>query len=687
MLLRNLGRQPSLSLALLLVAALPGIGAWKLAGPFGGSARALAIDLQNGQTLIAGSRDSLLFRSDNAGASWRLLPFPRGTPGVFNAILFDPKDSSHIYAGLDAGDTQDSGVFESKDGGETWKPLAGMRGARIESLAMSPAHSATLAAGTSKGVFVSADAGVSWRRISRIDDSEMQDITALTFDPADTNVIYAGTPHLPWKTTDGGATWHSIATGLIDDSDIFSIRVDPKDPRLVFASACSGIYRSDSGGAAWIKIHGIPGTHRRTHVIAEDPAHADTIYAGTTLGLFKSPDGGKTWQHLNSEQVNWMVFDPADPRTLYLATEFAGVLKSTDAGETLRPVNEGFANHRLSEITSDGKRLYASSTYEGLYGGVFVSSDGGLQWSLRANEEALQGRNLQSLTAFPSHPDVVFAASEDAILKSTDGGKIWTPIGEPRPMVTIRTSPRTRGARARSEYTSVERVSSAAGRVRIHALRAVQLEKGQDVLFAGTDAGLFRSANSGMTWEQVKAVGTTGVPVEAIYAPARGASRLALQTSSGLFVSEDSGHTWQAASVPIGYYLYDVALPVEHEVAILAATSRGILQSMDEGVHWKLVTEGVPASTVDSVRFNPAQEREAFLVQYGDVYRTVDGGDTWQSFSNQGLEGAAIRMLWFAPDLPQRIFALSAARGALVFDLPQATVARRDDRTVIPSSK
>ena len=62
-------------------------------------------------------------------------------------------------------------------------------------------------------------------------------------------------------------------------------------------------------------------------------------------------------------------------------------------------MNEGFANHRLSEITSDGKRLYASSTYEGLYGGVFVSSDGGLQWSLRANEEALQGRNLHSLTA------------------------------------------------------------------------------------------------------------------------------------------------------------------------------------------------------------------------------------------------------------------------------------------------
>ncbi len=152
--LRKLGRQPALGLALLLVAALPVIGGWKLAGPFGGSARSIAIDPQNGRTLVAGSRDSLLFRSDDAGASWRLLPFPRGTAGVFNSVLIDPTQSLHYYAGLDAGDSPDSGVYESKDGGETWQALAEIRGSRIESLAVSPGHSTTLAAGTSKGVFL-----------------------------------------------------------------------------------------------------------------------------------------------------------------------------------------------------------------------------------------------------------------------------------------------------------------------------------------------------------------------------------------------------------------------------------------------------------------------------------------------------------------------------------------------------
>jgi photosystem II stability/assembly factor-like uncharacterized protein len=110
------------------------------------------------------------------------------------------------------------------------------------------------------------------------------------------------------------------------------------------------------------------------------------------------------------------------------------------------------------------------------------------------------------------------------------------------------------------------------------------------------------------------------------------------------------------------------------------------LRSVDEGAHWTLVTEGVPAATVDSVRFNPDQKLEAFLVQYGAVYRTVDGGESWRLFSDEGMRDAAIRTLWFAPDLPRRIFALTAARGALVFDLPQAEVAAQGDHAVTSTS-
>ncbi|MBV9769962.1 MAG: hypothetical protein JOZ32_10350, partial [Bryobacterales bacterium] len=86
-----------------------------------------------------------------------------------------------------------------------------------------------------------------------------------------------------------------------------------------------------------------------------------------------------------------------------------------------------------------------------------------------------------------------------------------------------------------------------------------------------------------------------------------------------------------------------------------------------------------PAATVDSIRFNPFERGEAFLVQFGNIYRTVDGGESWKPFSNDGLEGAGVGMLWFSPHLPGRIFALTSARGALIFDLPQADAAKPGD--------
>src|SRR5207302_422572 len=122
--------------------------------------------------------------------------------------------------------------------------------------------------------FRSYDAGETWERISPENHEEIRNIESVAVDPKDHNAIYAGTWHLPWKTTDGGNNWYSIKNGLIDDSDVFTITIDWSNHDTAYLGACSGIYRTDNAASLWRKIQGIPFSARRTRSIRQDPRQA-----------------------------------------------------------------------------------------------------------------------------------------------------------------------------------------------------------------------------------------------------------------------------------------------------------------------------------------------------------------------------------------------------------------------------
>ena len=67
------------------------------------------------------------------------------------------------------------------------------------------------------GVFLTENAGLTWRRISPAENRELQPVVSIAFDPKNANILYVGTPHLPWKTNDGGSSWRSVHLGMIDD--------------------------------------------------------------------------------------------------------------------------------------------------------------------------------------------------------------------------------------------------------------------------------------------------------------------------------------------------------------------------------------------------------------------------------------------------------------------------------------
>lgn len=626
------------ALCALLTPALCANSAWQQAGPYGGTATAIAIAPSNPSTLLLGARNSLLYRSDDAGASWRRLNFPRHFLGTVAALAIHPTDPNRYFAALSAEHSYYGGVWTSADGGASWSLSDHLQGKSAEALAIHPKDPNLIVAGTRAGVWRSRDGGASWEQISAPWNHEMRVITAVALDPANPDIIYAGTPHLPWKTTDGGKNWKIIHAGMLDDSDVFSIFIDPARPQLVLASACSGIYRSDSAGEKWSKFQGIPASHRRTHVIRLHPAKRDVVFAGTTLGLLKSVNGGAVFRQLNHLHILSMAFDPANPDRIYFATERSGLWRSEDGGETAKPWNHGFVNRKVLDLTEAGDRLYANTIQDGEAGGVYSSLDGGRTWELAANAARIGDNHIQQVAGHPSKPEIVFAANERRVLRTLDAGKSWRPLTLPG-----------RGAN-----------------IRVGALHLIE-DKSTHLLL-GTNQGLYRSLDLGATWSHVPlAKVAIPMPVTGLTVAGR---RIIARTEHALYLSEDLGASWRPLNLlfPTSQ-IYDLALPDTPRRPILLATARGLFRSEDDGRTWIQKEQGLVEGTVSSVRYQRGARGLVWAVQFSRLFESADDGLTWRPVDGGEIPESTIRTLWAGSRNPGRIFAITPDLGMFYLDL------------------
>jgi len=304
----------------------------QLAVSTGGPVTVVAADSQQKGTLLAGTSAAVLYRSRDWADSWERLAFPAELRSTLHAVATDPTQPNVYLVAVTSDNSQYAGVYRSVDGGDSWGQLPGLRRKQVWSLAYWAADANVIAAGTQDGVYLTRDGGENWIQISSLDSGGPRPVVALAFDPAHPTTLYAGTPHLSWKTTDGGATWRALRRGMEEDSDIFSIAVDRTRPRRLFAGACSGIYRSLDGGNSWTSLERAVGAQFRTYVIAGQPRGTNIFVAGTNAGILKSLDGGATWRKISTLATRSIAFHVSDPRRVIVATD-QGILRSDDGGD------------------------------------------------------------------------------------------------------------------------------------------------------------------------------------------------------------------------------------------------------------------------------------------------------------------------------------------------------------------
>lgn len=594
---------------------------WTPTGPYGGEAEIVRTVPRKAGLVIAATRNGLFYQSADGGASWTYRHFPAQLSGILHALEVDPRFSDVWYAGMEAENARISGVYRTKDGGETWTQLPGLQGKAVWSLAIWPAGPDIVAAGTSEGVFLSRDAGESWTAISPANDPELRPVVSLAFHPANSEILYAGTTHLPWRTRDGGRHWQSIHSGMLDDSDVFSIAVDAQSPATVFASACSGVYRSGDAGSSWRRM-ATPRGAFRTYLVTLDPRRAGVVFAATSAGLLRSENSGAAWNRVSPHAVKSIAFDPADPDRIYFASIVGGLLVSRDGGNTLVESNIGFSNRNFSAIAGSGGALYTSTVYEPDSGGIFRTGDNGLNWRRMASPGT--NENILLLAVAPDDPDRLYAAGNRSLFRSTDGARTWVKQGTPP------------------------------GGEHITALLPVSRES----LLVGTSAGLFRSGSS---WVAVELPGGRR-PVELLQSS--GGGMVAAVTSGGAFRSDNTGNSWTACGQPTpGAVWYGLALDSGRTAGALAATAQGLFRSTDGCASWTPVRGGLDQATVSAVVFHPRRAGEALAAQFGRIFHSTDGGLSWRPLDGEGRNGAYPSALLVLPAAPQRLFALFPRRG------------------------
>ncbi|HLK61864.1 MAG TPA: SBBP repeat-containing protein [Bryobacteraceae bacterium] len=251
-------------------------------------------------------------------------------------------------------------LLVTHDGGDTWSSLnQNLPVLAVNSLAIDPTHASTLYAGTSSGVFQSLDGGVTWKQLLPAAISASQ----VSLDPKTPSTVYVlftdsmndGTQLA--KSIDAGGTWQNLNSNLPAPRFPAPLRqfgglaIDPSNPATLWLTdvpqGSPQIYESTDGGAHWVDAHDFPvffipgqGDSLMGGQIVVDPTNSARVYTCCAFqltpvvpALFRTDDGGKTWVEGGHANIATLAVDPRNGATLY-STSGSGLLRSMDAGQT-----------------------------------------------------------------------------------------------------------------------------------------------------------------------------------------------------------------------------------------------------------------------------------------------------------------------------------------------------------------
>jgi len=537
------------------------------------------------RSVFALTWQSGLFRSTDGGQTWQRTPYRATASATMNArtLAISPDFVNDHTLAVSAGD--DTSI--SRDGGENWWTLVENRAA---SLAF--ARDRTLMGSFADvGVLRSDDLGATWQAASRglrLDATSRLALSLSPEFPLDKTalaLVQSFDQSALYRTIDGGATWQIETSGWAGKAKITALTFAPEG--ALFFGLSDGQVRSAKAEA--LKWSTAPAALDRLNVeaIAVSPDYANAPPTGALFigsaraGIFVSTDGGRTWQEttfpardMSANRIQLMLSPDYSNDRMIFATAGGQVFRSEDSGANWQVLSSGLGSFFPASSLAVSPQFASDRTV--LLGGssrgprVMRSTDGGQTWVTSSGLGSDNG--VIALTFVPGNRRVVYAWGDPGgLYRSGDAGETWTRVFSPTgttswSLQSLGISPDfARDRLMFAGFVGVENFRRSADGGATWHLSNLGLPPGliwgsavslspdfnhDRVVYLGTDRGVFRSDDGGVTWAKLPNAGLPQAGVLSLaLSPNFSVDRtlFAGLAERGLYVSTDSGTTWRAA--------------------------------------------------------------------------------------------------------------------------------------------
>ncbi len=419
------------------------------------------------------------YRSTNKGSKWEKRSSYKTSGNYYQEIVCDPKDVNKVFS-------LSTWLHHTEDGGKTFK-ATGESKKHVDNhcIWINPDDTDHWIVGCDGGIYETWDHASNWQYKSHLSLTQFYKV-AVDNDYPFYNV-YGGTQD---NNSLGGPSRTLNNAGILNSDwfitnggDGFESQVDPKDPNIVYAQAQYGwLVRYDKQSKEKIGIQPMPGKGEEAYRWNWDAPLVISNHDNKTIyfaanKVFKSTDRGNTWETISPDLTRQLDRNKMEVMGEVQRPEVVMKNKSTTIFGNIVAMDESPKNASL---------LYAG-TDDGL---IQITTDGGQTWNKKDNFSGIPSMTYVNMLVASQHDEsTVYAAFNNHkrgdfkpyLMRSTDKGNTWTSIAGDLP----------------------ERGS-------VYAVAEDHVNK--DLLFAGTEFGIFFTINGGKNWIELGA----GLPTIAV---------------------------------------------------------------------------------------------------------------------------------------------------------------------------